>query len=79
MKGRYFSNAPRNHKLLGVNIKSCVMLVASYSCTFQKSNFKVGESARFLGRTGGKIGINVGKSSFFQSSSWELFQVVPDT
>ena len=27
MKNRYFSNAPRNHKLEGVKIKLCVMIV----------------------------------------------------
>ena len=59
MKNRYFSNALRNHKLEGVKIKLCVMIVLFLY--FLKSNFKVGESARFLGVTGGKIGLNVEK------------------
>ena len=76
MKNRYFSNAPRNHKL-GVKTKLCVMIVLFYY--FSNSNFKVGESAKFLGGTGGKIGLNVEKWSFSLGLSREFFQVVPDT
>ena len=76
MKNRYFSNAPRNHKLEGVKIKLCLMIVLSMY--FQKSNFKVGGSARFLGGAGGKIGLNVEKWSFSQGLNREFFQVVPD-
>ena len=54
---RYFSNAPRNHKLEGVKIKICVMIVLFWQ--FRKSNFKVDGSARFLGGTGGIMGLNV--------------------
>ena len=80
MKNRYFSNAPRNHKLQGVKIKLCVMIcVMFYSCASQKSNFKVGGSARFLGGTGGKIGLNVEKWSFSQGLNREFFQIVIDT
>ena len=39
----------------------------------------MGESARFLEGTGGKIGLKVEKWSFSQSLSREFFQVVPDT
>ena len=39
----------------------------------------MGGRARFLGGTGGKIGINVEKLSFSQGLSRELFQVVLDT
>ena len=77
MKNRYFSNALRNHKLEGVKIKLCVMIVLFLY--FSKSNFKVGGSARFLGGTGGKTGLNVEKWSFSQGLSREFFQVVPDT
>ena len=77
MKSRYFSNALRNHKLEGVKIKLCVMIVLFLY--FSKNNFKAGESARFLGGTGEKIGLNVGKWSFSQGLRREFFQVVPDT
>ena len=52
MKNRSFSNAPRNHKLEGVKIKLCVMIVLFLY--FSTRNFKVGGSARFLGGTSGK-------------------------
>ena len=52
MKNRYFSYAARNHKLEGVKIKPFVMI--ALFLYFQKHNFKVGGSARFLGGTGGK-------------------------
>ena len=68
MKNRYFSNAPRNHKLEGVKIKLCVKIVL-FS---QKSNFKVGGSARFSRGTGRKIGLNVEKWSFSQGLSREF-------
>ena len=42
------------------------------SFTFQKSNFKVGESARFLGGTGRKIGLKVEQWSFSQNLSREF-------
>ena len=45
--------------LEGVKIKLCVVIVQFMY--FQTSNFKVGGSARFLGGTGGKIGLNVAK------------------
>ena len=77
MKNRYFSNALRNHKLEGIKIKLFVMIVLFIY--FQNSNFKVGRSARLLGRTGEKIGLNVEKWSFSQGLSREFFQVVPDT
>ena len=77
MKNRHCSNAPRNHKLEGVRIKLCVLIVLS--CAFQKSNFKVGGSAIFLGETDGKIGLNVEKWSFSQGLSKEFFQVVANT
>ena len=77
MKKRSFSNAPRNHKLEGVKIKLCVMIVLFLY--FSKSNFKVGGSARFLGGTGGKIGLNMEKWSFSQGLSRGFFQIVPGT
>ena len=52
MKNRYFSNAPRNHKLEGIKIKLCVVIVLFLY--FLKSNFKVGGRTRFVGGTGGK-------------------------
>ena len=61
MKNRYFSNAPRNHKLEGVKIKLSVMIVL-----FSKSNFKVSGSARSLGGTSRKTGLNAEKLSFSQ-------------
>ena len=42
---------------------------------FSKINFKVGGSARFLGGTGGKIGLNV----IFPELKQGLFQFVPGT
>ena len=39
----------------------------------------MGRSAKFLGGTGGKIGLNVEKWSFCQDLSREFFQVVPGT
>ena len=68
MKNRSFSNARRNHKLKGVKINLCVKIVLFLNF-FQKNNFKVGGSARFLGGTGGKIGLNVEKWSFYQGLS----------
>ena len=76
MKNRYFSNAPRNHKL-GVKIKLFVMIVLFMY--FQKSNFKVGGSARFLGGTGGNVGLKMEKWSFSPGLRRESFQIVPDT
>ena len=67
MKNRYFSNAPRNQKSNRVKIKLFVMIVLFLY--FQKSNFKVSSSARFLGGTGGKIGLNVEKWSYSQGLS----------
>ena len=46
---------------------------------FSKSNFEVDESARFLGGTGEKIGLNVEKWSFSQGLSRKFFQAVSDT
>ena len=76
-ENRYFSNAPRNHKLEGVKIKLCAIIVI-FMC-FSKSNFEMGKSARFLEGTGGKIGLNVEKWSFSQGLSSEFSQIVPDT
>ena len=59
MKIRYFSNALRNHKLEGVKIKLCLMIVLVFY--FSKNDFKVGGSAKFLEGTGRKIGLNVEK------------------
>ena len=39
----------------------------------------MGESAIFLGGTGGKVGLNVEKWSFSQDLTGEFLQVVPDT
>ena len=46
---------------------------------FKKINFKVRGSAKLLGGTGGKIGLNVGKWSFSQGLCRDFFQVAPDT
>ena len=42
------------------------------SLTFQNNNFKVGGSARVLGGTGRKIGLNV------ENGNMNVFQVIPD-
>ena len=76
MKNRYFSNAPRNHKLDDVKMRLFMMIVLFLY--FSKSNFEMGGSARFLGGAGGKIGLNVEKWSFSESLGREVFQVVPD-
>ena len=69
MKNRYFSNAPRNHKLEGVKNKTLCDDNSIY-VLFKKSNFKV--SARFLGGTGGKLKLNVEKWSFSQGLTKEF-------
>ena len=39
MENRYFSNAPRNHKLEGIKIKLCVMIVI-VMCFSKKATLK---------------------------------------
>ena len=76
MKNRYFSNAPRNHTLEGVEIKLCVLIVLFLY--FSKSNFKLGGKARFLRGTAGKIELNVEKWSFSQGLSREFSRGVSE-
>ena len=67
MKNRYFSNAPRNHKLKSVKITLCVMIVLYiYIVLFKKVYLK------WVGGTGGKIELTVEKWSFSLGLSREF-------
>ena len=78
MKNRFFSNAPRNHKLEGVKTKF-LCDDSSVLVLFKKVILKWVGVPGFLGGTGGKIGLNVEKWSFSQGLSREFFQIVPGT
>ena len=53
---------------------------SSNSCTFQKSNFKVGGRTRFLGGASGIINrAKCGKMVIFLGLNQGIFQFVPET
>ena len=56
-------------------IKFCVVI--ALFLYFPESNFKVGGSARFLGATGAKIGLNVEKMAIFPGLKQETFPDCP--
>ena len=72
MKNRYFSNAPRSHKL-SVKIKLYVMIVL-----FKKVILKwVGVPDFWEGQV--KNRAKCGKMVIFSGLKKEIFQIVPDT
>ena len=76
MKNRYFSNAPRNHKLQGVKIK--LRDDSSIHVTFKKVIWKwVGVANFWEGQVEHRA--KCGRMVIFSGLNQGIFQIVPDT